>query len=207
MTPDLRRVPPPFEQIADHYAYAIYTGQLAVGDFLPSAATLTSSWGVSKTTAARATERLHYLGLIETVPGKGLQVLPHDQPVAMAVVTSDLGMLVTWRNDKEPPAGFLSGEIEPGETAVDAMVRECKEEASLVVVPGEIVGHRTHPRSKRFQIYVAGRPAEDTDVHVGDKEELAAVRWVTLAEADAAFEAFGGMYPPVHDYLRKVLSQ
>lgn len=49
---------------------------------------------------------------------------PEPQPVVAAVVTFEGRMLVTWRRDKSPPAGFLSGEIEPGESALDAMVRE-----------------------------------------------------------------------------------
>jgi 8-oxo-dGTP pyrophosphatase MutT (NUDIX family) len=133
---------------------------------------------------------------------------PEQQPVVMAVVTSDRGLLVTWRNDAEPPAGFLSGEIEPGESPVDAMVRECKEEAGLLVLPGEEIGRRVHPRSKRTTIYVAGRPAPGkADVFVGDRDELADVRWVSLEEADEAMAAYGGMYPPVHDWVRRALGK
>jgi 8-oxo-dGTP diphosphatase len=116
-------------------------------------------------------------------------------------------MLVTWRNDKTPPAGFLTGEIEPGESPADAMVRECKEEAGLRVVAGSIVGDRIHPRTGRRMIYVTGEPTEASDVFVGDTDELAEVRWISLAEADAAFAPFGGMYPPVHDHLAEVLGQ
>jgi 8-oxo-dGTP diphosphatase len=133
---------------------------------------------------------------------------PEQQPVVAAVVTSEHGMLVTWRNDKEPPAGFLTGEIEPGESALDAMVRECKEEAGLLVVAGHEIGRRVHPRTKRTMVYVAGEPAPGkADVFVGDREELADVRWISLEEADAAFEPFGGMYPPVRDWVRRALGK
>jgi excisionase family DNA binding protein len=131
---------------------------------------------------------------------------PEQPAIVAAVVTSERGMLVTWRNDKQPPAGFLTGEIEPFESPVDAMVRECKEEAGLLVVPGEEIHRRVHPRTKRTTIYVTGHPAPGkADVFVGDREELADVRWVSLEEADAAFEPFGGMAPPVHDWLRRAL--
>ena len=131
---------------------------------------------------------------------------PEPQPVVAAVVTSERGLLVTWRNDKVPPAGFLSGEIEPGESPEDALVREVKEESGLRVVAGEVIGRRVHPKTKRTMIYVAGQPVDETDVFVGDSDELADVRWVTLAEADEAFAAFGGMFPPVHEYLRARLT-
>jgi 8-oxo-dGTP pyrophosphatase MutT (NUDIX family) len=127
------------------------------------------------------------------------------QPIVAAIVTSDQGLLVTYRHDKTPPAGFLTGEIEPGESAADAMVRECKEEAGLRVAAGSEIGRRIHPKTGRTMIYVAGTPVEDSEVFVGDREELTDVRWVTLAEADAAFAPFGGMFKPVHDYLLRNL--
>lgn len=128
------------------------------------------------------------------------------QPIVAAIVTSDRGLLITYRHDKTPPAGFLTGEIEPGESAIDAMVRECKEEAGLRVTPGAEIGRRIHPKTGRTMIYVAGTPVEDANVFVGDREELADVRWVSLADADAAFAPFGGMFKPVHDYLLRQLS-
>ena len=132
---------------------------------------------------------------------------PVDQPVVAALVTSARGLLVTWRNDKTPPAGFLTGEIEPGESPGDAMVRECKEEAGLLVAADREVFRRVHPRTGRTMIYVAGHPTGTGEVSVTDDYELADVRWVTLAEADEAFRPFGGMAKEVHDYLTQTLNQ
>lgn len=130
---------------------------------------------------------------------------PVQRPVVASILTSHLGMLVTWRNDKTPPAGFLTGEIEMDESPEDAMIRECKEEAGLVVKVGKIIAERDHPRTGRHMIYVTGEPADETDVFVGDNEELADVRWVSLAEAEEALAPFGGIYPPVREYLAAAL--
>lgn len=69
--------------------------------------------------------------------------------VVAAVITSPLGVLVTWRTDKAPPAGFLTGEIEPGESPADAMIREYREEAGLAVRAGQVIAERLHPRTGR----------------------------------------------------------
>lgn len=139
-------------------------------------------------------------------PAPEVAMSAEPQPIVAAIVTSGRGLLITYRHDKTPPAGFLTGEIEPGESATDAMIRECKEEAGLRVMAGPEIGRRIHPKTGRTMIYVAGTPVEESDVFVGDREELADVRWVSLAEADAAFAPFGGMFKPVHDYLLRQLS-
>ena len=73
---------------------------------------------------------------------------PEPQPVVAAIVTNAGCLLVTWRNDKNPPAGFLSGEIEPGESPAGAVVREVKEEAGLRVTAGVELGRRVHPKAR-----------------------------------------------------------
>lgn len=124
---------------------------------------------------------------------------PEHQPVVAAIVTSDLGALVGKRNDGKPPWTFIAGEIEPGESAADAAVREVKEETGLVVraAPREI-GRRVHPKTGRTMIYLACEPTEGTAVFVGDVDELAEVRWVSLTEAD---ELLPGMFEPVRSHL------
>ncbi len=56
-----------------------------------------------------------------------------DPVVAVAVVISHLGVLVRRRVDSAPPWTFLGGKMEPGETPVQAAVREVWEEAREVV--------------------------------------------------------------------------
>ena len=127
-----------------------------------------------------------------------------DQPVATAIVTSGLGVLVGRRNDGEPPWTFIAGEVEPGESPSDAGRREVKEEAGLDVEIGEVIGERDHPKTGRHMIYMAARPTHGLDVIVGDEVELAEVRWVSLAEAD---ELLPGMFEPVHEYLAREIGE
>jgi 8-oxo-dGTP diphosphatase len=126
------------------------------------------------------------------------------QPVAAAIVTSALGVLVGRRNDRTPPWGFISGEVEPGELPEDAAVREVKEETGLEVRAGEVIGERDHPATGRHMIYLAAKPTRGVDVFVGDEAELAEVRWADLDEAD---ELLPGMFGPVREYLARELGE
>jgi 8-oxo-dGTP pyrophosphatase MutT (NUDIX family) len=129
---------------------------------------------------------------------------PEPQPVVAAIVTSGLGVLVGRRNDGKPPWTFISGEIEPGESPADAGIREVKEETGLQVEAGQEIGRRVHPATSRTMIYMAARPSHGTDIFVGDRDELAEVRWVTLAEADQLMKPYV-MFGPVHEHLTKTL--
>lgn len=124
------------------------------------------------------------------------------QPVIAAIVTSDLGVLVGKRNDGRPPWTFIAGEIEPGESPADAAVREVKEETGLRVRYSKIIGRRVHPKTGRTMIYLACSPTEGTDVFVGDPDELAEVRWISLAEAD---DLLPGLFEPVRAHLEHAL--
>jgi 8-oxo-dGTP pyrophosphatase MutT (NUDIX family) len=123
-----------------------------------------------------------------------------ERPIATAIVTSDRGVLVGQRNDGRPPWTFISGEIEPGESPADAAEREVKEETTLEVEVGDLIGERTHPRTGRRMFYLAATPTRDTEIFVGDPDELADVRWVSLAEADELMKAYG-MFDKVHEHL------
>jgi 8-oxo-dGTP pyrophosphatase MutT (NUDIX family) len=113
------------------------------------------------------------------------------QPVAAAIVTSSRGVLAGKRNDGKPPWTFIAGEVEPGETAPFAAVREVKEETGLEARAKHEIGRRVHPKTGRTMIYVAAEPVrqDDLDVFVGDTDELAEVRWLSLAEADELLPA------------------
>jgi 8-oxo-dGTP pyrophosphatase MutT (NUDIX family) len=125
--------------------------------------------------------------------------------VAAAIVTSRLGVLVGRRHDGKPPWTFIAGEVEPGEDAPFAAVREVKEETTLEVEPSEVIGERVHPTTGRTMIYVAARPVRPEDLAVfGDTDRLADVRWVSLAEAD---ELLPGMFEPVREHLAREIGE
>jgi hypothetical protein len=53
-------------------------------------------------------------------------------------------------------------------------------------------------------MYMAATPTHGTDAFVGNEEELAEIRWVSLAEAD---ELMGGtIFGPVQEHLRRTLA-
>jgi 8-oxo-dGTP diphosphatase len=129
-----------------------------------------------------------------------------ERPIATAIVTSARGVLVGRRNDRRPPWTFISGEIEPGESPADAATRETKEEAALWVEVGDLIGERLHPRTGRQMYYLAAAPTHGEEIFVGDPDELAEVRWVTLAEADELMREYG-MFEPVREYLAREIGE
>jgi len=129
---------------------------------------------------------------------------PEPQPVVAAIVTSELGVLVGRRNDGKPPWTFIAGEIDPGESPADAGVREVKEETGLQVEAGAEIGRRVHPATGRTMIYMAAQPTHGTEIFVGDQDELAEVRWVTLTEAERLMQPYG-MFGPVREHISGLL--
>jgi 8-oxo-dGTP pyrophosphatase MutT (NUDIX family) len=139
----------------------------------------------------------------EETPMPDPAVTPEHQPVVAAIVTSHRGVLAGRRNDGKPPWTFIAGEIEPGESPVDAAVREVKEETGLLVAAGHVeIGRRVHPKTRRTMIYLACTPTHGTDVFVGDEDELAEVRWLNLAAVD---ELMPGVFEPVREHLGRVI--
>jgi 8-oxo-dGTP diphosphatase len=122
--------------------------------------------------------------------------------VAVAIVTSRLGVLVGRCRDGNPPWTFPGGKMEPCESPVDAAVRETLEETGLQIRATGIVGNRVHPMTGVLMVYVAAEPAAEPDVVADGSGELAEVRWVSLAAAEALMEEMSG---DVRKYLALVL--
>ena len=128
-------------------------------------------------------------------------------PIVCAIVTSDRGVLISRRNDGDPPWGFIAGEqdVVRDDLPENTAVRETKEEARLEVEAGAVIGELPrHPRTGRHVIYVAATPIHGTDVSNGDPAELAEVKWARLSEA---LELLPDMFPRVRDYLERTLGE
>jgi 8-oxo-dGTP diphosphatase len=153
-----------------------------------------AAWmGVSEARVSQLTARARKEGNPVTEP----TTLPEQPHVALAIITSDRGVLVARRRDGIPPWTFLGGEIRDGESSGDALRRRVQAEAGLTVTDVHFIGRRIHPKTSRVMVYghVAVEPGEP---QLGDPEDLAEVRWVPI---DETRELMPDMYGPVRQYL------
>ena len=132
-----------------------------------------------------------------TDPGT-LPELPH---VALAIITSDRGVLIEHRKDGIPPWTFPAGEVGVGETAAACLERKVPQETGVQITPTTMLGRRVHPRTGRIMVYITAS-AEALDAAVGDEEDLDAVEWAGL---DEVRERMPDLYPPVREHLEAVL--
>ena len=123
--------------------------------------------------------------------------LPEQPHIALAVITSDQGVLVAKRRDGIPPWTFLGGEILGGETSGDALHRKVQHEAGLPVTAVRFIGRRIHPKTSRVMVYGHVK-VEAGEPRLGDPEDLAEVRWVSV---DETRELMPDMFGPVRQYL------
>ncbi|QDP95824.1 NUDIX hydrolase [Microlunatus elymi] len=127
---------------------------------------------------------------------------PEDRPaIAAAIILQDGKLLLAQRKVREGSLSwqFPAGEVEPGESAEQAAVRETSEEVGLTVHATKHLGERVHPNTGRRMAYVAC-DIDSGEAHVTDTEELAAVAWVPSSEASEYVPY--GFAPAVEDYLR-----
>ncbi|GAA2386225.1 NUDIX hydrolase [Streptomyces glaucosporus] len=125
--------------------------------------------------------------------------------IAVAVVARGGRVLMVRRRVAEGGLSwqFPAGEIEPGETAGDAAVREAAEETGLVVRAVAPLGERTHPVTRRAMAYWACEALSGT-AEVRDAEELADLAWCTYAGVEERVPH--GLYEPVRRYLAGILT-
>lgn len=123
--------------------------------------------------------------------------LPEQPHVALAIITSDRGVLIAKRRDGIPPWTFLGGEIQPGESSGEALRRRVQAEGGLTVTSTRFIGRRIHPKTSRVMVYghVAVEPGEP---ELGDPDDLSEVRWVSI---DETRDLMPDMYGPVRQYL------
>ena len=77
---------------------------------------------------------------------------------------------------------FVGGKVEPGETLADALVRECREELAVTVVPRDIFMELTHV----YPDLTVHLTLFNADLPEGEPQALEHndVRWITVEEID-----------------------
>jgi 8-oxo-dGTP pyrophosphatase MutT (NUDIX family) len=154
---------------------------------------LAAFMGVSRARASQMIKQAREKGNPVTEPLS----LPEQPHVALAVITSDRGVLIAKRRDGIPPWTFLGGEIRDSETAGDALRRRVQAEGGLPVTSIHFIGRRIHPKTSRVMVYghveVGGGEPK-----LGDPDDLEEVRWVSI---DETRELMPDMYGPVRQYL------
>jgi len=72
--PKIHKVPPKYQQIADHIREQIFNGELKPGDEVWSERTLVTEWDVARPTASKALATLRTEGFVESRQGSGTYV-------------------------------------------------------------------------------------------------------------------------------------
>lgn len=123
--------------------------------------------------------------------------LPEQPHVALAVITSDRGVLIAKRLDGIPPWTFLGGEINEGESSGDALRRRVQAEAGLTVTGIQFIGRRIHPKTSRVMVY-GHVTVESGEPRLNDPDDLSEIHWASI---DETRELMPDMYGPVRQYL------
>lgn len=78
---------------------------------------------------------------------------------------------------------FVGGKVEPGETREAALVRECREELAVTVVPREVFMEVTH----EYPDLTVHLTLFNADLPEGEPQALEHndLRWISVAEIDA----------------------
>jgi 8-oxo-dGTP diphosphatase len=153
-------------------------------------------FGISRSRAGQLVK----LGRSKESPVTDPGTEPEPASIALAIVTSEKGILVARRHDRIPPWTFPSTEIGPDESPASAAVRAVRKEAGLTATTDHIIGRRIHPKTGRLLIYLEAS-VDGTDVQTDDPD-LAEVRWIDLAEAD---QLMPDMFPTVRQHLGRVV--
>jgi 8-oxo-dGTP diphosphatase len=121
-------------------------------------------------------------------------------PIAAAVVVNDGQVLLIRRRVAEGSLSwqFPAGEVEAGESAEDAAVREALEEADVKVKATSVLGERIHPATKRLMVYVACDYIDGL-ARAADADEVAEVAW--CEHAQLAKYVPNGFFEPVQRHI------
>ena len=106
-------------------------------------------------------------------------------PCVGAVIKDDQGRLLLIKRGHEPGAGLWSlpgGRIEPGETDIDALIRELAEKTGFKVKAGHLLGTVRRPGLKGTIIDIRDYTATVIGGTLNAGDDAADARWVDVAE-------------------------
>ena len=104
-----------------------------------------------------------------------------------AIITDDTGRLLLIKRGHEPEEGRWSlpgGRVRPGESDLEAVAREVREETGLQVEPGRLIGEVERPGSGGtiFDIHDYAASVSGGQLEAGD--DAADARWVHPHDID-----------------------
>ncbi len=108
-------------------------------------------------------------------------------PCVGAVIKDDEGRLLLIKRGHEPAAGLWSlpgGRIEPGETDIQALIREIAEETGLEIEAGHLLGAVQRPGRQGTVIDIRDYTATVIGGTLSAGDDAADARWVDVAELD-----------------------
>lgn len=108
-------------------------------------------------------------------------------PCVGAVIKDDEGRLLLIKRGHEPAAGLWSlpgGRIEPGETDIQALIREIAEETGLEIEAGHLLGAVQRPGRQGAVIDIRDYTATVIGGTLSAGDDAADARWVDVAELD-----------------------
>lgn len=125
--------------------------------------------------------------------------------IAAAVIVEGGRVLLVRRRVQEGSLSwqFPAGEVEVGESAGQAAVREAVEETGLTVAESTVLGERVHPATGRAMVYVACSVVSG-EATVVDDDELVELAWVEFGQL-VEYVPYG-LFEPVQMYLGDVLN-
>ena len=109
-------------------------------------------------------------------------------PCVGAVIRDNEGRLLLIKRGHEPGAGLWSlpgGRVEPGETDIEALVREMREETGLTVKVGRLLGTVTRPGLDGDVIDISDYEATIITGKLTPGDDAADARWVDTADLES----------------------
>jgi NAD+ diphosphatase len=128
-------------------------------------------------------------GLTRHCPNCGSEHHPRTDPVVIMLVTDGADRLLLGRQASWPSGRYsaLAGFVEPGEALEEAVAREVREEAGVIVARPRYVDSQPWPFPASLMLGFSA-PYESGEASIQD-DELQDVRWFERAEIEAASRA------------------